>query len=253
MADARSPYAGQVLLLDADDTLWENNIYFERVIARFLDRLGQPTSASAEANSGRTPAGHGELSRAEVRQRLNAIERRMIAQHGYGVRSFSMALAAAYTELASHPPEPEAVAEITQLALAIDEEPIELLPGVRETLAELSRRQRLVLLTKGDEIEQRRKILRSGLAEYFSEARVVAEKNAALYRSLPAALHAPADALWMAGNSPRSDINPALAAGLRAILIPHPQTWVLEHEPLAEAAPGRLLELREFRELLRYF
>ncbi len=226
----------QALLLDADDTLWENNIYFERVIAHFLDRLR-----------------HGERSRAQVRLRLNAIERRMIEAHGYGVRSFSLALAQAYNELASHPPDPEAVAEITQLALAIANEPIELLPGVRETLAELSRRRRLVLLTKGDEIEQHGKVARSGLESYFAAIRVVAEKNAGLYRSLPAELDVQPDRLWMAGNSPRSDINPALAAGLRAVWIPHPHTWVLEHEPLAEAPPGRLLRLNEFRELLRYF
>ncbi len=224
------------LVLDADDTLWENNIYFERVIGQFHDRLG-----------------HGELKRAEVRLRLNAIERRFIASDGYGVRSFSMALAAAYSELAHEPPDPEAVAEMSELALAIAAEPIELLPGVRETLAELSRRRRLVLLTKGDEIEQHNKIARSGLADFFTEVRVVAEKDARLYRALPAELQSAPERLWMAGNSPRSDINPALTAGWCAAWIPHPHTWVLEHEPLAEAPPERLLRLREFRDLLRYF
>ncbi len=235
--------AAQILLFDADDTLWENNIYFERVIGHFLDRLA-----------------HSRLSRADVRGQLNAIERLQIARLGYGVRSFARALEEAYRQLAEKPPSAEDIADITALALQIEREPVQLLPDVARTLAALRRRHRMMLVTKGDYAEQSSKLERSGLSEYFEQCHIVAEKNTGFYKQLRARTHvsgaagAPADDnIWMIGNSPRSDINPALAAGLRAVLIPHPHTWVLEHEDLREPPAGRFLRLEQFRDLCRHF
>lgn len=237
--------AAQILLFDADDTLWENNIYFERVIGHFLDRLA-----------------HRRLSRAAIRGQLNAIERRHIDRMGYGVRSFARALEEAYRQLAEEPPSAEDISVITTLALQIEQEPVQLLPDVAATLASLSRRHRLELVTKGDYAEQTSKLERSGLKEFFEQCHIVAEKNTGLYTQLCARLHAsapgaasaPADHnIWMIGNSPRSDINPALAAGLGAVLIPHPHTWVLEHEVLCEPPAGRFLHLEQFRDLALHF
>jgi putative hydrolase of the HAD superfamily len=226
----------QCLLIDADDTLWENNVFFERVIAHFIAQLN-----------------HSRFSPVEVRERLNEIERRNIISHGYGVKSFSRALACAYEELAEHPPDPEAVATISELALAIAQEPIQLLPEVRETLDYLSQHHRLVLFTKGDLAEQSSKVERSGLRRYFTEIRIVAEKNAQIYRHTATDLGENLSRMWMVGNSPRSDINPALAAGIRAVFVPHDNTWILEHEDLAEAPSDRLLQLERFADLRRHF
>ncbi len=237
--------APQILLFDADDTLWENNIYFERVIGHFLDRLA-----------------HSSLSRTAIRGQLNAIERQQIARLGYGVRSFARALEEAYRQLAEKPPSAEDISIITALALQIEQEPVQLLPDVARTLAALSRRHRMILVTKGDYAEQTSKLERSGLREFFEQCHIVGEKNTGLYTQLRDHLHASApgaacapadDNIWMIGNSPRSDINPALAAGLRAVLIPHPHTWVLEHEDLSEPPADRFLRLEQFRDLCLYF
>ena len=126
--------------------------------------------------------------------------------------------------------------------------------GVAETLSELGQRHRLILVTKGNHEEQHDKLERSGLRGHFTAVEVPSEKDEGMYRAL-AARHAldPATT-WMIGNSPRSDVNPALAAGLNAVFIPHDFTWVLEHEVVNAPAEGeRLLELERFTDLLRYF
>jgi putative hydrolase of the HAD superfamily len=95
---------------------------------------------------------------------------------------------------------------------------------------------------------------RSGLREYFSAVEIVAEKDASTYRSAMAKYALAADTTWMVGNSPKSDINPALAAGLNAIFIPHGNTWILEHEEVAMApAAQRLLVVERFVGLAKHF
>jgi putative hydrolase of the HAD superfamily len=137
---------------------------------------------------------------------------------------------------------------IAELGRSITDHPIELIEGVRETLEYLQPRHHLVLFTKGDREEQLRKIERSGLGGFFHDTRVVKEKDAASYERMAVELAQSKDEMWMIGNSPKSDINPALAAGLRAVWIPHDATWVLEHEEVI-AVPGRLLTLSRFAEL----
>jgi putative hydrolase of the HAD superfamily len=124
--------------------------------------------------------------------------------------------------------------------------------GVEETVAELSERHDLTVFTKGDPEEQRLKIERSGLARYFAHTAIVKEKDQAAYHQLAAARAFVPERTWMIGNSPKSDINPALAAGLKAVYIPHPRTWSLEREQLPETHP-RLLVIRQIRELTNVF
>jgi putative hydrolase of the HAD superfamily len=235
--DASKRRERQTLLIDADDTLWENNIYFERAIASFISYLD-----------------HRVHTREEVRAHLNACERKTIAQHGYGLKSFRRSLIDCFEMLSDGPVTPEKHARIVSFADAISTHEIELLAGVQETLRELAQRHRLILVTKGSPDEQHDKIERSGLADFFAAIEVPHEKTAAMYLEL-AERHAcqPAET-WMIGNSPRSDVNPALAAGLNAIFIPHDHTWVLEHEIVERPVnAARLLELGSFAELLRYF
>jgi putative hydrolase of the HAD superfamily len=109
-------------------------------------------------------------------------------------------------------------------------------------------------MTKGHPAEQSGKVERSGLKEYFSTVEIVAEKDESTYRSVIAKYALPADTTWMVGNSPKSDINPALAAGLHAVFVPHGNTWILEHEDLANAAPTqRLLVVERFADLKAHF
>ncbi len=110
------------------------------------------------------------------------------------------------------------------------------------------------MMTKGNPAEQSGKVERSGLKEYFSAVEIVAEKDESTYRSAIAKYALQADTTWMIGNSPKSDINPALAAGLHAIFIPHGNTWILEHEEVAAApASQRLLVVDRFGNLTKHF
>ncbi len=222
-----------ILLIDADDTLWENNIYFERVIDRFVEHLNHP-----------------HLAHAEVRAVINEVESVNARVHGYGTASFTRNLREVFARLA--PVSAEDIEWIEALGRTITEHPVEVIDGVLETLEYLHPRHRLVLFTKGNPTEQLGKVERSGLGGWFHDTRVVKEKDAASYERMAEELAQPKDDVWMIGNSPRSDINPALAAGLRAVWIPHDATWVLEHEEIA-SAPGRLLTLSRFAELRDWF
>jgi putative hydrolase of the HAD superfamily len=227
----------QTLLIDADDTLWENNVYFERAIAGFISFLN-----------------HHEFSTQQVREVLNDVERECIVKHGYGLDSFSHALVDTFERLSVQPVTPELHTQITGFAHSISNHPIEFLPDVPQTLQYLGARHRLILVTKGALEEQGGKIARSGFKDLFEATEIVAEKNAAIYHALVEKHSLPSASTWMVGNSPKSDINPALAAGLNAVFVPHGDTWILEHEEVnAAPASQRLLIVGRFAELREHF
>jgi putative hydrolase of the HAD superfamily len=229
--------AGQTLLIDADDTLWENNVYFERAIAAFIGYLN-----------------HHTYSPAEVREALNTAERESILSHGYGLHSFTHSLMTCFERLSPHAVTEEHREQIHSFARAIAEQEIELLPDVAETLAELSERHHLILMTKGNHAEQADKFARSGLERFFSALEIVAEKDPKAYKAVVARHELKPHTTWMIGNSPKSDINPALAAGLHAVHLFHPGTWVLEHAELDGPPEGQqLIELEGFARLREIF
>jgi len=235
-ANSKLP-AGQTLLIDADDTLWENNIYFERAIAAFISYLD-----------------HQEYSREQVREKLNEVERENVRSHGYGLVSFRRALVTCFERLTTGPITPEKHERILSFAQSIADQEIELLAGVAETLPQLATRHRLILVTKGNQEEQLDKLARSGLAHHFAAVEVPPEKDPGAYHSLCEKHTLERATTWMIGNSPRSDINPALACGLNAVYIHHPNTWVLEHDALDAAPQGqRLLEVASFWDLRNHF
>jgi putative hydrolase of the HAD superfamily len=228
---------GQTLLIDADDTLWENNIYFERAITAFISYLNHHTY---------TPL--------EVRQALNQAERESILARGYGLKSFTHSLTVCFERLTTAPISPEKHTRILSFAQSIADQEIELLPGVAELLPKLASRHRLILMTKGNQAEQADKLARSGLAAHFSAVEIVAEKNPAAYREVAARHQCAPSTTWMIGNSPKSDINPALAAGLNAVFIFHKDTWVLEHAEIDPAPTGQtLIEVASFSALREHF
>jgi len=231
-----SPSA-QTLLIDADDTLWENNIYFERAIARFISFLN-----------------HHEFSPEQVREVLNDVERDCIVKHGYGLHSFAHALVDTFDRLSPRPVTDDLRSEVRGLAKTIENHPIEFISEVPETLDYLSKRHRLILVTKGDHAEQSGKVERSAIQKYFAGIEIVPEKNPSCYSAVAHKYELQHHTTWMVGNSPKSDINPALAAGLHAVFVPHGDTWILEHEEISQAPAGqRLLIVGRFAELREHF
>ena len=222
----------QHLLIDGDDTLWENNIYFERAIEEFMDFLD-----------------HSALKKEEVRAVLDEIEMTM----GYGSKNFARSLQETYRQLAERDVRDEDLERVGQFGEQIIHHPMQVMEGVEETLAYLSPRHRLILLTKGNQDEQRLKIDNSGLDIYFEHTIIVAEKNSATYHRLIQEFELDMPQTWMIGNSPRSDINPARNVGLNTVFIPHPHTWTLEKEEIVEDGTGKLLRLERFSELREHF
>jgi putative hydrolase of the HAD superfamily len=227
--------ARHTLLIDADDTLWENNIFFEKTIDDFVTRLE-----------------HLGYTREYIRHILNETERRNIRQHGYGVRSFRRSLEDTYLKLAGNSARREMVKDIEQMAHELESTPPHILDGVPETLAYLAKHHRLILLTKGEPAEQAAKVERSGLQPHFDAIEIVLEKDSGIYGRMIEQFKIVKSHGWMVGNSPRSDINPALQSGLNAVFIPHSATWELEKSEL-ESGTGKLLILSTFRELRAHF
>ena len=227
----------QTLLIDADDTLWENNIYFERAIAGFISFLN-----------------HREFTPDQVRAVLYDVERESVLTHGYGLLSFAHSLVQTFERLSVEPLTPALHETIHGFAHAIADHPMEIMPGVPETLQYLSDRHHLIMVTKGHPVEQGGKIERSGLKEYFAACEIVFEKEPGTYRTVVAKYDLATDSTWMIGNSPKSDINPALEAGINAVFVPHDNTWALEHDEVADAKPpSRLLVVENFAGLREYF
>lgn len=226
----------QHLIFDADDTLWENNIYFEAAFAEFVAFLD-----------------HSHLSALEVRAVLDEIEIVNAKLHGYGSKNFGRNLQQAYQHLAERHIHEEDLRTVMSFAERILAQPIELLDGVAETLEELAGRHELTLFTKGDPEEQRLKVDRSGLARYFGHCEIVKEKHAPAYRELLERRGSNPEQTWMIGNSPKSDINPALECGMNAVFVPHARTWGLELQEIRNAGPGRLLTVERFRDLRTHF
>ncbi len=225
----------QHLIFDADDTLWENNIYFERAFDEFVDFLG-----------------HSHLTPPQIRDILDELEAANAKIHGYGSHRFGKNLQEVYQHLA----EREILADDLRIVMGFAERildaPMELLPGVAETIEHLSTRHELTIFTKGNPDEQQLKIDRSGLAPHFVHAAIVKEKNAEAYANLVRERNMEPACTWMIGNSPKSDINPSLEIGLNAVYVPHERTWILEKAEIRPGA-GRLLQVEKLADLRLHF
>ena len=225
----------QHLIIDADDTLWENNVYFERAFAEFVDFLD-----------------HSTLMAEEIRAILDEIELVNIQTHGYGTLNFGRNMRQCYQRLAERHIRDEELDQVMAIATRIMDQPIELIEGVPETLEYLASRHDLTLFTKGHPEEQKLKIDRSGLGIYFGHTAIVKEKDPDSYRKLVADRRMDQSKTWMVGNSPKSDIKPALAVGIGAVYVPHARTWHLEREPV-EDGHRRLRIVRDFADLRKLF
>lgn len=225
----------QTLIFDADDTLWENNVIFERVVDDFVDWVAHPT-----------------LEPAAIRAILAEIEEANIVAHGYGSKVFLRSLADCFTHLTERPVGALEQARFDEFAEAFSHNKVELIGEVAEVLDELATRHDLYLMTKGKPEEQQRKIDASGLDHHFLGIDIVPVKEPATYLRIVADRGLDPAVTWMIGNSPKSDIIAARAAGLRAVFVPHPNTWAHEHAELDPADDG-ILQVATFGELAEHF
>jgi putative hydrolase of the HAD superfamily len=188
----------------------------------------------------------------EVREVLDQIEEANNKIHGYGSANFARNLRQCYQRLAEREVREEDLRTAMRFAERILECPMEVIEGVPETLEYLSLRHDLTLFTKGHTEEQKLKIGRSGLGVFFGHTAIVKEKDATAYRRLVEERGMDPERTWMIGNSPKSDINPALEAGLNAVFVPHAHTWILEKQEL-RPGKGQLLVVEQFADLRRHF
>ncbi len=221
----------RVIGLDADDTLWHNETIFERVHERYRALLSHYHDA------------------ATVDRTLLATEARNLELYGYGIKGFMLSSIETAIELTDGRIRAEEIRTLLALGRDMLAHPVELLDGVRDTVATLATSHRLLLITKGDLRDQERKLAKSGLAPHFSAFEIVSEKNVGTYEQILRRQGVAASEFLMVGNSLKSDILPVLALGGSAAHIPYHLLWELEKADALPAAPGRFFELKQFREL----
>lgn len=225
------PTRDLAIAFDADDTLWHNETIFEDVHARYCKMLSDYHDAET------------------VEATLYETEIRNLDLYGYGVKGFTLSAIETAIQLTQGKISPEEINRLMALGRDMLAHPVELLPGVAETIAALAARHRLLLITKGDLRHQERKLLKSGIAEHFRHVEIVSEKDAPTYASiLRRHAIAPADFL-MVGNSLKSDIFPVLALGGYAVHLPYHLTWKHERTDTIPLENGHFFTLETVRDL----
>jgi putative hydrolase of the HAD superfamily len=225
------PHRKFVIGFDADDTLWHNEVIFEQVHERYRALL-------AAYHDGPT-----------VDRTLLATELRNLDLYGYGVKGFTLSAIETAIELTSGKIAAQEIQELIEVGRQMLAHPVDLLPGVSETLLALAATHRLLLITKGDLRDQERKLAKSGLAARFQHVEVVSEKDESTFTQI-LRRHGVAPAHFlMVGNSLKSDIIPVLAVGGAAAYIPYHVTWAAERVETLPSAGGRFFQLAAMSEL----
>ncbi|MEX6508350.1 HAD family hydrolase [Jiella sp. M17.18] len=205
--------------LDADDTLWQNEAIFQFTEARFCELLAEHAE--------------GEV----VSARLLEAERRNLSHYGFGVKGFVLSMIETALDVTDDRASATIVRQILDAGRDMLQHPVETLPGVPETLEALAKTHRLVLITKGDLFDQERKLAASGLGDFFDAAEIVSDKTAGTYERVFARHGDGPGRAMMVGNSLKSDVLPAIAAGSFGVHVPHALTWALEHAEAPENEP----------------
>lgn len=216
--------------LDADDTLWHNESIFHLTQDQYVGLLKE----------------YGDPE--HMKARLLEVEIKNLKLYGYGVKSFTLSMIETAIDLTRGAVPAKTVMDILNLGRAMLEHPVEPLPGVTETLEALKDGYKLVMVTKGDLMNQEQKLARSGLGDYFHAIEIVSEKDASTYRRIVARQGVAPAAMVMIGNSMKSDVLPALDAGLWGIHIPYHLTWAHEHAEPPSDSP-RFAKLETISEL----
>lgn len=204
---------------DADDTLWQHEHFYRLTEERFAALLADYAESEG------------------LIARLDQAGRRNLERYGFGVKSFTLSMIETAIEVTEGRVPASVLRDILDAGRDMHAHPIELLPGVEDTLARLAETHRLILITKGDLFDQERKLAQSGLGELFSGVEIVSNKNVVTYRTAFARYGDGPDRAMMVGNSLKSDVIPAIEAGSWGVYVPHALTWSVEHADAPVAAP----------------
>jgi putative hydrolase of the HAD superfamily len=216
---------------DADDTLWQNEQFYRLTEGEFVKLLGDYAE--------------GE----HIASRLLDAEKRNLQHYGFGIKGFTLSMIETAIEITEGNVPARTIGEILDIGRSLLSHPVEALPHVEETLAALAGKYMLVLITKGDLFDQERKLAQSGLGELFDAVEIVSDKTAVTYRRIFAETGDGPERAMMVGNSLKSDVVPAIAAGSYGVFVPHELTWVLEHVEPPREAP-RFREISNLGQLL---
>lgn len=206
----------KVIGFDADDTLWENGVHFKEMETRCCQLMAPYVSAD-------------EMSRL-----LYRIEQKNLPWYGYGVMAFTLSLIEASIEASAGRVRASVIRMIMDVGREVLGRPVRLLSGVEHILPELKQHYKLIVITKGDLLDQERKLSASGLLPFFHHIEVVTEKHVSNYSRLLEMLDVRPHEFLMVGNSLRSDIVPVLALGAKAVHIPQPEVWAHENADIPE-------------------
>jgi putative hydrolase of the HAD superfamily len=219
---------------DADDTLWQNEQFYQLTEKHF-------TALLADYAEGMQVSG-----------RLLEAEKRNLSYYGFGIKGFTLSMIETAIEITEGNVPAKIIADILDIGRDLLSHPVETMPHVHETLEALSGIYLLVLITKGDLFDQERKLAQSGLGDFFDAVEIVSEKTAVTYRRIFSKVGGGPERAMMVGNSLKSDIVPAIAAGSYGVFVPHALTWVLEHVDEPKDAPRfrKIEHLGELRALI---
>ena len=219
-----------VIGFDADDTLWQNEQYYRLTEESFKELLAE--------------FAEGE----HVSQRLLEAERRNLQHYGFGIKGFTLSMIETALEITEGRAPSQVIGEILSIGRDLLGHPVETMPHARDALEALAGDYYLVLITKGDLFDQERKLAQSGLGDYFDAVEIVSDKSATTYRRIFGKAADGPERAMMIGNSLKSDIVPAIAAGAWGVFVPHELTWVLEQVEKPAEAP-RFREIAHLGEL----
>ncbi|HBU76966.1 MAG TPA: HAD family hydrolase [Muricauda sp.] len=218
---------------DADDTLWVNETYFRDTEEKFAELL------------------EGYETKNKIDQELFKMEMANLDIYGYGIKGFMLSMIESALDLSNNKVSQETIAKILELGKSMISHPVELLDGVEEVLSKLMGRYRLIVLTKGDLLDQERKLERSGLSQYFHHVEVLSDKKENNYKNLLEHLKIDVNEFLMIGNSLKSDVLPILNIGAQAVHVPFHTTWA--HEMVSEdEMENNHLKLNGLKDILKY-
>lgn len=222
----------KIIAFDADDTLWVNETYFREAEEAFAKLLSTYETEN------------------KIDQELFKIEVKNLPHYGYGVKGFMLSMIECALELSNYQISPKTIQEIINIGREMLDKPIDLLDGVEETLKALQGKYRLIVATKGDLLDQERKLEKSGLLSYFHHIEVMSEKKVPDYQKLINHLDINPSELLMIGNSLKSDVLPLVEVGASAIHIPFHTTWAHEQVSKQDAASSNYRTVKGIKDIL---
>ena len=224
----------KVIAFDADDTLWVNETYFREAEKKFAKILSKYETVN------------------KIEQELFKVEMKNLELYGYGIKGFMLSLIECALELSNYSISQHEIEKILILGKEMLTKPIELLDGVEEVLEKLHKKYKLIVATKGDLLDQERKLEKSGLLKYFHHIEVMSEKKEVDYRKLIKHLDINSNELLMVGNSLKSDVLPLIKIGASAIHIPFHITWSHEEVSLEETKNSNFQTLSQLKDILKF-